>query len=149
MNLRRWSGFTLIELMIVVVVISILVAVAYPSYQDHVRKSKRTEGKSALLRAAQVQERFFTDQNRYATQAELATAMGAASPTIYSGENPSTAAGASYTITVTPAAPTTTFTLTATPAAPFVDTDCTTFTIDERSVKNWGTAPAKPEKCRW
>ena len=88
MNRGGLSGFTLIELMIVVVVISILVTVAYPSYQDHVRKGRRAEGKTALLKAAQVQERYYSDNNTYVVDLAplFALAPGAA---VYSGENPS------------------------------------------------------------
>lgn len=142
MTLRKFAGFTLIELMTVVVVISILVAVAYPSYQDYVRKGKRAEGKAALLKTAQVQERFFTDQNRYATQAELAPAYGVTAGTIiYSAENPNLTSGA-YTITVTPPAPTTSFTLTATPNGTFTDPDCGNLTLTSTGVRDrTGAAP--------
>lgn len=51
------SGFTLIELMITVAIIGILAAIAYPSYQDSVRKARRTDGISALTTAAQAMER--------------------------------------------------------------------------------------------
>jgi len=59
-------GFTLIELMIVVVIIAILVTVAYPSYQDSVRKTRRADGKALLLEAVQKQERHFTQYMKYA-----------------------------------------------------------------------------------
>lgn len=59
------GGFTLIELMIVVAVIGILGAVAYPSYQEFVRKSKRAEGRTALLELLQQQERYMTQNNTY------------------------------------------------------------------------------------
>ena len=59
------SGFTLIELMITVAVIAILSAVAYPSYVEQVNKSRRAEGKSAILQTASLQERFFTLNNTY------------------------------------------------------------------------------------
>lgn len=61
----RSKGFTLIELMIVVIIVSILVAVAYPSYRDSVLKSRRTEGQSALLICAAAQERYFTTKTSY------------------------------------------------------------------------------------
>ncbi|HET9108841.1 MAG TPA: prepilin-type N-terminal cleavage/methylation domain-containing protein, partial [Steroidobacteraceae bacterium] len=45
----RADGFTLIELMIAVVVVAILMAIAVPSYESYVEKSRRTDAKTALL----------------------------------------------------------------------------------------------------
>lgn len=59
------QGVTLIELLIVVVIVGILAAVAYPSYRDHVTRAKRTEAKAALLQIATNQERHYLDRNRY------------------------------------------------------------------------------------
>ena len=66
-DMKRASsrGFTLVELMIVVAIVGVLAAVAYPSYQDSVRKSRRADGKTALLQAVQVAERWFTQNNTY------------------------------------------------------------------------------------
>jgi type IV pilus assembly protein PilE len=58
-------GFTLIELMIVVVVIAILAAIAYPSYQEQVRRTRRADGKAALMNVAQQLERCYTRFGRY------------------------------------------------------------------------------------
>ena len=60
-----FKGFTLIELMIVVAVIAILAAIAYPSYQDSVRKSRRADAKAVVLNAAQILERCYTQNNVY------------------------------------------------------------------------------------
>ena len=65
MRIQDAPGFTLIELMITVAVVGILAAIAYPSYQDSIRKSRRADAKSALLDAAHRQERFFTENNQY------------------------------------------------------------------------------------
>jgi type IV pilus assembly protein PilE len=59
------QGFTLIELVIVVAIIGILAAIAYPSYQDSVRKSRRADAKEVLLEGAQWMERFYTENYRY------------------------------------------------------------------------------------
>ncbi len=58
-------GFTLIELMITVAIVGILAAIAYPSYQDSVRKGKRAEGRTALVDFLQQQERYLTQTGSY------------------------------------------------------------------------------------
>lgn len=60
-------GFTLIELMVTVAVVAILAAIAFPSYQDQIRKTRRTDGKSKLLELVQREERFYTQNNTYTT----------------------------------------------------------------------------------
>lgn len=61
----RMLGFTLIELMIVVAIVAILAAIAYPSYEESVRRSRRTDAKAVLIEAAQWMERFYTSNLRY------------------------------------------------------------------------------------
>ena len=59
------KGFTLVELMIAVAIVGILASIAYPSYQDSVRKSRRADAKGALLGFANAMERHFTENNSY------------------------------------------------------------------------------------
>lgn len=62
---RKMRGVTLMELMIVVVVVGILAAVAYPNYREFAARAKRTEAKAALLQIATNQERFYLNANTY------------------------------------------------------------------------------------
>lgn len=62
---RAMGGFTLIELMLVVIVMAILAGIAYPSYVEQTRKSKRGQVKADLVEYAQLAERFHTTQNTY------------------------------------------------------------------------------------
>ncbi len=59
------KGFTLIELMIVLAVLMLLAALAYPSYADSVRKARRMEGQAALVEAMGSQERYYTEHRSY------------------------------------------------------------------------------------
>lgn len=61
------KGFTLIELMIVVVIVAILAAVAIPSYQNSIQKTRRADAKETLTRVAAAQERYFFTENKYAS----------------------------------------------------------------------------------
>ena len=59
------AGFTLVELMIVVVIIAILASIAVPAYNSSVRKSRRTEAKTAISDFAAREERIYGTQNVY------------------------------------------------------------------------------------
>ena len=59
------KGFTLTELMIVVVVAALLAMIAFPSYQEQVRKGRRASGRAALTEATSRQEQFYLDNKSY------------------------------------------------------------------------------------
>ena len=113
MMLKRQRGFTLIELMVTVAIIGILAAIAYPSYLDSVRKSRRTDAKNALTQAMANMERYYTEHNTYGTAAICGT-----NPLICPGSCAGAACTSTeknYTIDLIPAPTATTFTIEATP----------------------------------
>ncbi|MDD2743657.1 MAG: type IV pilin protein [Rhodocyclaceae bacterium] len=59
------QGFTLVELLIVIVILGVLMAIAMPQYNEYVRKARRSDAKSSLLAAAQAMERFYTENTTY------------------------------------------------------------------------------------
>ncbi|EFF45549.1 type IV pilin protein [Xanthomonas citri] len=111
-------GFTLIELMIVVAVVAILSAIAYPSYTEHVRKSRRAQAKVDLVEYGQLAERFHTVQNTYS---------GFTLPTNVSPREGGTAA---YTLALTQQTQSG-YVITATPAAAQAADKCGTLSIDQ------------------
>ena len=64
-NKLRATGFTLIEVMIVVAIVAILSSIAYPSYKEYVAKSRRAEAKATLMAGQQWMERFYSENFRY------------------------------------------------------------------------------------
>ncbi|WP_305073697.1 type IV pilin protein [Propionivibrio sp.] len=65
--MKKRAGFTLIELMVAVAVIGILAAIAFPSYQDYIRRSKRAAAKAVLSDLANRQQAYLNDKRAYAT----------------------------------------------------------------------------------
>lgn len=61
------NGFTLIEILIVLSIIAILAAIAYPSYNEYTTRSRRADGKAALLNLATQMERFYSKNATYGT----------------------------------------------------------------------------------
>lgn len=72
---KNMSGFTLVELMIVVAILGIIAAFAIPSYQAHVTKGRRADAKATLLSLAQAMEVHYTNTMDY-TKASLGSASG-------------------------------------------------------------------------
>jgi len=66
MNKKLTQGFSLIELVIVIMIIGVLMLVVYPAYKSYIIKSRRAEAKAGLSELAQHQEDYYSDLNNYA-----------------------------------------------------------------------------------
>jgi len=121
-------GFTLIETMMVLAILSIIIAFAYPNYIDQLRKSRRADAVSSLMNSAQLLERCFTHFNSY-------SADGCPDPTGASADG-------YYDITIVRTA--TTYTLTATPNGDQVSDPCGALTLDYLGNK---TPTADSDRC--
>ena len=139
----RRSGFSLIELMIVVAVVAILATIATQSYRRYTMRANRTDAKNVLLQIQVAQEKYFLQNNSYVT-----TLAGiAANPPGGLGiaVNPGTGATISgnYSIAFTAATPTS-YTATATAiGGQAADTTCPTLSVDQSGQKT----PAPPSSC--
>ncbi|KQX21995.1 type IV pilin protein [Variovorax sp. Varisp85] len=103
---RKTGGFTLIELMITVAIVAILAAIALPSYQQYVIRSKRSAAQAQMMDIANRQQQFLLANRNYADKAAL-TASGYALPAEVSSNYSyditlSTTGVPGYTLTLTP-----------------------------------------------
>jgi type IV pilus assembly protein PilE len=116
--MKKSAGFTLIELMIVVAIVSILVAIAVPAYNDQMRKSRRTEAKQILSDLQLRQEKWRSNHGTYGTLAASPTGIGAAGTSAY------------YTVTLTAGSNTATgYIFTAVPSGDQAADSCGTLTL--------------------
>ena len=134
---RGQFGFSLIELMIVVAIVAIISAFAYPSYQRYVIKAKRTVAQNALLQVADRQQQFFMDNKRFA--ADLTNLGFGANPYVVGDDGAPTVAGdtqAVYSLSLTNVTATT-WTVTAAPLHGQLsrDTYCGSLSITQAGTK--------------
>ncbi len=122
-------GFTLIELMIGVAVVAVIAAIAYPSFTEHLRKSRRAQAQQALMDVALRQQQFLLDTRAYAgTLAEAGVALP-------------TGLAAHYTVTLSVGDPATpSFTVTATPQGGQAADPCGTLSVAH-------TGAREPQRC--
>ncbi len=126
------SGFTLIEVMIVVAIISIIAAVAIPSYANYVDRGKRSEARAALLDIAARQERFYSNNRQYAASLSGTNSLNIPGCTASSCKSEN----GYYTLSVSlPASQNNQdFVATATPSG-WTDDKCNVLGIDETGAK--------------
>jgi len=136
---RQWpsrqKGMTLIELMIVVVIIGILTAIAYPNYTAYVQRGNRAEARSILLETTQFLERNYTIANRYDQTS------GGVAITLPFLQSPKSGT-AKYDVTVN-FPDTQTFTLSATPTGVMAGDACGTLTLTNTGTQGAGGSVAE------
>lgn len=127
----RQSGFTLIEILIVVAILGVLVAIALPAYQNSVIRSGRAEAKGELVQVASDQERYFSNFNTYITDA-----LPLNTPTV--ADRDRTTQNGLYVISVAACAGgviANCFLATATPQGAQTGDTCTTLTLTNTGVR--------------
>ncbi|MCP4333992.1 MAG: type IV pilin protein [Gammaproteobacteria bacterium] len=133
--MNRASGFTLIELMIVIVIVGLLLGLSIPAYQDYVLRSHRADAQASLVDIAARQERFVAQNNTYTTEISANTGLGIGR---------TTSRDAFYDMTVTACAGgaiATCYLVTATAkGGQASDSDCLTITYDSTGVRSGTTA---------
>jgi len=133
----RQMGVTLLEMMVVMVILAIIVAYAYPSYTQFIVRAKRNAGKSMLLQVASQQQQFFMNNKRYAT---TFTEMGFPAATFMITDDGSYCADADmdrvYNLSLSNITATT-YTVTATPQLRQAakDTACANLTLTHTGLK--------------
>jgi len=132
---HKQIGFTLIELMVVVAIIGILAAIAYPSYTEQIRKSKRADAQGALLALGNAMERHFTANGNYLGAATGGADTGAPAAAIYASQVPVEGGTAYYNLTIS-AATATTYTLQAAAVGSMAtDAKCGNLTLTSTGVR--------------
>ena len=84
MKFSRSAGFTIVEVMIVVAIVGILAAIAYPSYQEHIRNTREAEAKGLIMEYASELEAFRAKNFEY--PADDAAARRFAPDGLYGGD---------------------------------------------------------------
>jgi type IV pilus assembly protein PilE len=149
---RAPGGFTLIELMVVVVIATILVSIAVPSYMSQVRQSRRTEAKTAVLDLASREERYFSTNGAIysITPADLGYVgpfpanvapdnyyqITVCSPAANCDPNPNPPPAPSYYITATPVAG----------SSQAADAQCQSFSVDSTG-QQFSTGTLTSQQC--
>ena len=129
---RNQYGFTLIELMIVVIIIGILASIAIPAYQRYVTESRRTEAQAHLIELSTVLERYYSDRNTY-VGFPIGVGVGNMFPNFLPRD--AVAADATYNLNLLTTA--TTYTITATPIAGQPQANDGAMTYNSSGAKGW------------
>jgi type IV pilus assembly protein PilE len=131
------AGFTLTELLIAVAIVGILAAIAYPSYLEQIRKSRRADAEAVLMQAAQFMERIYSEAGCYNPGPDgLCGTADDAAPTLPYAKSPIDGRGSYYGISFQ-VIDATSFTLQATPRAGTSQEGTGALTVNSLGEKRW------------
>lgn len=137
MRAAPYRGFTLTELLIAVAIVGILAAVAYPSYLEQIRKTRRADAEAVLMQAAQFMERIYSESGCYNPGPDgLCDTDDDAAPTLPYTKSPSDGSDNYYGISLQ-TVDATSFTLQATPTAGSSQAGTGTLTVNSLGEKSW------------
>ena len=130
--MHKQRGYNLVELMIVVAIIGIIAAIAYPSYTESVRKSRRAECAGGLTSLGSAMERYYSVNNTYEGAADGGKDTG--DPEVFTPTCPVDGGTATYDLTIS-AATASTYTVQAAPTGAQTKDKCGTLTLNNRGGK--------------
>lgn len=144
--MKKQHGYNLVELMVVVAIIGIIAAFAYPSYTEQVRKSRRADCSGALTSLGNSMERYFTVNSTYLEAADGGKDTG--EPAVYATQCPVDGGTATYNLTIS-AATASTYTVQAAPTGAQAKDKCGTLTLTNTGKKGITGAAAglTPQDC--
>jgi type IV pilus assembly protein PilE len=137
--MRRQTGFTLIELMVVVAIIAIIAAIAIPSYTEQVRKARRADASRAAGQLQLDLERWRAECSTYANLLACADYNGNGALDPGEGQYPTLPTSNHYVIAVAGQSPTA-YTITATPQNAQFGDRCGVLTATRNTKPTWATA---------
>lgn len=140
--MKKQTGFTLIEVMIVVMIIGILAVIAVPNYLENVKQTKRTDAQAALVQFTQGMERYYSVNYTYLDAAVGGADTGAPAAATFGYTQSPFNGDASYNLTIS-AATATSYTLSATPTGGMTGDACGTLTLTNTNVKADGSGGTK------
>jgi type IV pilus assembly protein PilE len=138
------SGFSLIEVLIVVAIVGILASIAYPSFSEQTRKSKRADAKETLMRLAVAQEKYFIQKGSYTTDISSglknsSTESSEKNYTLTAQAGPTGSIATSYAVTATAKSGT----------SQAKDSDCISFSINSRNQRTAKTSGGSANSDCW